>query len=141
VQFRRRLSPINQINLIPMIDIAFQLVFFFMVTSTFIVTPGIRLTLPQSSTASPVAMVRLVVTVVSPNEIYLNKDEYDLNGLDRRLAAMKPDERASVKSVVLEANQDVTYNVMIQVLDILRKNGFEGVNLKLSPADQGASGG
>ncbi|HUZ17373.1 MAG TPA: biopolymer transporter ExbD, partial [Spirochaetia bacterium] len=71
MQFRRRLSPINQINLIPMIDIAFQLVFFFMVTSTFVVTPGIRLSLPLSSTAEPVAMTRLIVTIVAPEQIYL----------------------------------------------------------------------
>jgi biopolymer transport protein ExbD len=133
MQFRRRLAPINQINLIPMIDIAFQLVFFFMVTSTFVVTPGIRLLLPQSSTAEPVVMTRLVVTVVSPSEIYLNKEKYDLQSLDTRLSQLTAKERESIHSVVLEGDKSISYDLMIKVLDDLRKNGFTGVNLKLLP--------
>jgi biopolymer transport protein ExbD len=131
MQFRRRLAPINQINLIPMIDISFQLVFFFMVTSTFVVTPGIRLLLPHSSTAEPIVMTRLVVTVVSPNEIYLNKKRYDLQSLDVHLSKLSAKERESVHSVVLEGNKNISYNLMIQVLDDLRRNGFTEVNLKL----------
>ena len=139
MQFRKRLSPINQINLIPMIDIAFQLVFFFMVTSTFIVTPGIRLSLPQSSTAVPVTMARLVVTVVSPHEIYLNKEKYDLAGLDKQLSQYTPVQQNAVKSVVLEANKDISYDLMVQVLDVLRRNGFQGVNLRLAQQPQPTS--
>jgi len=131
MQFRRRLSPINQINLIPMIDIAFQLVFFFMVTSTFVVTPGIRLSLPLSSTAEPVAMTRLIVTIVAPEQIYLNKQVYTIAGLDTRLSQLSAQERGAVKSVVLEADKSISYDVMIHVLDVLRKNGFQSVNLKL----------
>ena len=136
MQFRRRLAPINQINLIPMIDIAFQLVFFFMVTSTFVVTPGIRLLLPQSSTAEPVVMTRFVVTVVSQNEIYLNKEKYDLQSLDTRLSQLTSTERESIHSVVLEGDKSISYDLMIKVLDDLRKNGFTGVNLKLLPVGQ-----
>lgn len=131
MEFRRRLAPINQINMIPMIDIAFQLVFFFMVTSTFIVTPGIRIALPQASTAQPVIMDRLIVTVLSPTQIYLNRQMYDLTGLDARLSQMNSTERGAIKSVVLEADKDISYNLMIQVLDVLRKNGLQNVNLKL----------
>ena len=131
MQFRRRLAPINQINLIPMIDISFQLVFFFMVTSTFVVTPGIRLLLPHSSTAEPVVMTRLVVTVVSPDEIYLNKQRYTLQSLDEHLSTLDKTERESIHSVVLEGDKSISYDLMIQVLDDLRRNGFTGVNLKL----------
>ncbi|HUX22877.1 MAG TPA: biopolymer transporter ExbD [Spirochaetia bacterium] len=137
MQFRRRLAPINQINLIPMIDISFQLVFFFMVTSTFVITPGIRLLLPHSSTAEPVVMTRLVVTVVSPNEIYLNKEKYDVASLDTHLAALSKKDRESIQSVVLEGDKSISYDLMVQVLDDLRKNGFTGVNLKLLQTQPG----
>lgn len=138
MQFRRRLTPINQINMIPMIDIAFQLVFFFMVTSTFIVTPGIKIALPKSSTAQPVVMDRLIVTVLSPTQIYLNKQMYDLAGLNHRLSQLNAAERGAIRSVVLEADKDISYNLMIQVLDVLRRNGLQNVNLKLA---QGAPPG
>ena len=136
MQFRRRLAPINQINLIPMIDIAFQLVFFFMVTSTFVVTPGIRLALPHSSTAEPITVTRIVVTVVSPDAIYLNKEKYNVQTLDAHLAQITSTERQSIHSVVLEGNKTISYDLMIKVLDDLRKNGFTAVNLKLLPVAQ-----
>ena len=120
-----------------MIDISFQLVFFFMVTSTFVVTPGIRLLLPHSSTAEPVVMTRLVVTVVSPQEIYLNKQKFTLESLDTHLSQLSPKERQSVHSVVLEGDKSISYDLMIKVLDDLRKNGFTGVNLKLLQTQPG----
>ena len=76
-------------------------------------------------------MTRLVVTVASANEIYLNKDKFDLQGLDKRLSQFSDQERKAIHSVVLEGDKSISYDLMIQVLDILRKNGFTGVNLKL----------
>ena len=118
------------LSLVPMIDIVFQLVVFFMVSTTFIVTPGISLVLPSSTTAEPVVMSRIVVTVAGPEEIYLNETQHDLQSLDRSLAALSEEEREAVQTVVLEGDTEVTYSLMVAVLDVLRRNGFEGVNLR-----------
>ena len=133
MKFQRRLKPSINVNLIPLIDVVFQLVVFFMVSSTFIVTPGIALNFPAASTSEPVAMTKLVVTVVSRDEVYLNMERYDLASLSKRLAELKaetPTEDANLRTVVLEADQEIPYRLMIEVLDVFRKNGYMGVNLK-----------
>ncbi|MFW5729639.1 MAG: ExbD/TolR family protein, partial [Spirochaetota bacterium] len=79
------MSPNANVDLVPMIDVVFQLVVFFMVSSTFVMTPGIALDLPAASSDEQVVMNRLVVTVVSPEEIYLNRRELTLEGLGRAL--------------------------------------------------------
>jgi biopolymer transport protein ExbD len=122
--------PQANVNLIPMIDVVFQLVIFFMVSTTFIVNPGIPLVLPGSTTAEPVVMTKLVVTVISRDDIYLNKERYNLEGLSAGLHEISPEERDHIKTVVIEGDRTVSYELMIQVLDILRKQGFKGVNLK-----------
>jgi biopolymer transport protein ExbD len=134
MQFRRRLRPEAQVDLIPMIDVIFQLVVFFMVSSTFITTPGIALDLPSSTSSEPVTMNRLVVTVVNRDEVYLNRERYELDGLDAALAefaAEVPEEQgeSGVRSVVIEADRNVSYELMVTVLDLLRNNGFRAVNL------------
>ncbi len=134
MQFRRRLKPEAQVDLIPMIDVIFQLVVFFMVSSTFITTPGIALDLPSSTSSEPVTMNRLVVTVVGPEEVYLNREQYALEDLNEALAAHAEEipaeeERGGVRSVVIEADRDVSYELMVTVLDVLRSNGFRAVNL------------
>jgi biopolymer transport protein ExbD len=130
MRFRRRLAAETNLNLIPLIDVVFQLIVFFMVATTFIITPGISLVLPTSATAEPVAMTRLVVTVVSSQEVYFNKEKYDMAGLSRRLSEMTDKERAEIKTVVLEGDRSAPYSLLIQVLDALRQNGFRGINLR-----------
>ncbi len=130
MRFRRQMTTRTNVELIPLIDIVFQLVVFFMVSTTFILTPGISLILPQSKTSEPVVMSRLVVTVVSEDELYLNKERYDLKGLDTRLAGITEKERKEVRTVVIEGDEQVSYKLMVEVLDVLRKNGFKGVNLR-----------
>lgn len=129
MRFRRRLEPRAAVDLIPMIDVVFQLILFFLVSTTFAILPGITLQLPSSSTAEPTAMTRLSIAVVSRDEVYLNKDRTTMEGLASSLAALSEAERAQIKSVTLEADENIPYGLTIEVLDILRSAGFRGVNL------------
>jgi biopolymer transport protein ExbD len=135
MRFRRSLTTRTNVELIPLIDVVFQLVVFFMVSTTFILTPGISLVLPGSETSEPVIMTKLVVTIISEDEIYLNKERYDINGLGSKLAMLTEEEKEEIKTVVLEGDEEVSYSLMVDVLDTLRKNGFKGVNLKTRQED------
>ena len=130
MQFRRRLKPQVNVNLVPMIDVVFQLVIFFMVSSTFILTPGISIIFPSSTTSEPVVMSKLVVTVVSREEVYFNKEKYGIRELDKKLSSITEEERSDIKTVVLEGDRGISYSLLIEVLDLLRRNGFKGINLR-----------
>ena len=130
MRFERRLKPIAGADLIPMIDVVFQLVIFFMLSSTFIQTPGIALQLPESSSAEPVVMSSMVVTVLPDERIYLNNLEFSLEGLGTALGELTEEEREALEQVVVEADDTVSYSLMVRVLDVLRLNGFSGVALR-----------
>ena len=130
MRFERRLKTRTNVELVPLIDVVFQLVVFFMVSTTFILTPGISLVLPRSTTSEPVVMTKFVITVLSKDEVYLNKEKYDIEGLDRRLSELTEEEKEEIKTVVVEGDEKVTYTLLVDVLDVLRMNGFRGVNLK-----------
>ena len=136
MHFKRRLSPSVKPDMVPMIDVVFQLVIFFMVSSTFIQTPGISIDLPKSSTSENVAMTKIVVTVAAEDEIYLNKQAYTLAAFRKALSDISDEERAGVRSVVIEGDQDVSYELLVKVLDVLRKNSFEGVSLRMRAAEE-----
>lgn len=137
MRFKRTLQPVVNVDLIPMIDIVFQLVVFFMVSTTFVITPGIGLVLPSSSTAEQVAMTNLVVTVVSSDEVYLNKEATDMAGLEERLRGVSTSGTDDIRSVIVEGDRSVSYALMIDVLDILRATGFRGVNLRTKEVPRG----
>ena len=83
-------------------------------------------------------MTRIIVTVASEEEIYLNMERYDLTSLSERLEELRQDETERTaegaaevqKTIVLEADEKVPYHLIIEVLDVLRKNGFKAVNLR-----------
>ncbi len=132
MQFKRRLKPTATVEIVPLIDVVFQLVVFFLVSSTFILTPGISLTLPESSSAEPTVMTRLVVTIAEEDEIYLNKAKYSLENLEEALQQFSQrEELENLQTVVVEGDQSVSYSLMVRVLDTLRRHGFEGVNLRM----------
>jgi biopolymer transport protein ExbD len=131
MRFRRKLSPDTNLNMVPMIDVVFQLIIYFMVATTIIITPGIALVLPSSATAEPTALSRLVVTVISREEVYFNKERYTINSLNARLAGVSEKERKEIKSVVLDGDRAISYSLLVEVLDALRRNGFKAINLRM----------
>ena len=131
MHFRRKLSPNANVDLIPMIDVVFQLVVFFMVSSTFVMTPGIALDLPESTSSEPVVLNRLVVTVASASEVYLNRERVPLDELTERLSALDASRDADeVMSAVIEGDSSVPYETLVFVLDALRRNGYRGIALR-----------
>jgi biopolymer transport protein ExbD len=79
-------------------------------------------------------MNRLVVTVAGEDEVYLNRERYELATLDAALSEYaeeipEDEERSGVRSVVIEADRSISYDLMVRVLDVLRRNGFRAVNL------------
>ena len=102
-----------------------------MVTSTFMLTPGIKLVLPSSTTAEPIIMTEMVVTIASQDEVYLNREGYPLEDFEAAVASFSEEHGEEIESVIVEGDENISYELMITVLDILRKSGFTGVSLKL----------
>lgn len=129
----RRLKPRYEVDLTPLIDVVFQLVIFFMISSTFKVTPGIRLDLPNSATAESVPLTEIHIVAVSETEIYLNKQQTSLEGLPVLLAKAVEGRAPEEMRAILEGDSSTSYQLMVSVLDTLRKNGIEGVGLATKP--------
>ena len=136
MKFRRRMSPDAGVNFVPMIDVVFQLIIFFMVVNALTIAAGIPVLLPTSTTAEQVTTAKLTVTVISPTEIYLNGDRsrrYNLNTLSAALGRAAAGKKADAKGVVIEGDGRASYTLMVGVLDALRRNGFKVANLKTRP--------
>lgn len=131
---RRRGSSRNsaQVDLVPMIDIVFQLILFFLVSTTFAMLPGISLNLPDSTTSEGVSSGGITITMKENGQIWYKSTQVDLDSLNSELAAFDQvsyEERAEYP-INLEADSLVTNGQIVTVFDILRQNGFSAVNLR-----------
>lgn len=121
-----------QVDLVPMIDIVFQLILFFLVSTTFAMLPGISLNLPESTTSEGVSSGGITITMKEDGQIWYKSTQVDLESLNRELAAFDQvtyEERAEYP-INIEADSLVTNGQIVTVFDILRQNGFSAVNLR-----------
>ncbi len=139
MRFRRRFEPQATVNLVPMVDVVFQLVLFFLVSTTLALVPGIRVLLPASGTAERVMLQQLDITIVSPTEMYVNRDRVGSAAeLQQKIAAIPEEERKALESVIVEGDENVPYALLVQVLDALRTNGLKDVGLRTRHVNPGA---
>ena len=130
---RRQRRPGAQVDLIPMIDIVFQLILFFLVSTTFALLPAITLKLPSSQTSDSVSVGQITITLETDGSIWLNSDKVaSYSELNEKLAAFDDVEYEERRDypVQLEADELVTNGAIVHVFDILRKNGFAALNLR-----------
>ena len=129
--------PVNKAkaDLIPMIDVVFQLILFFLVSTTFIQLPGIKLNLPLSSTSEAVKTAGITLTVQKNGGMWLDDTAVNAAQLSAKLADIAESEKKAGRSVSdfpvrFEADSLVTNGTIVRIFDILRQNGFLSVNLR-----------
>lgn len=119
------------LDMIPMIDIVFQLILFFLVSTTFALLPGITVQLPESSTAEEGATMGLIITLSADGGIWFNDKAVTLEELNQELVAFDTEAvPRELYPIQLEADALVTNGTIVQLFDLLRKNGFSAVNLR-----------
>ncbi len=131
MRFRKTKSQHAQIDLVPMIDIVFQLILFFLVSTTFALLPAISLKLPSSATAESTSGGSITITAEKDGTLWFNTDKVTLKELDAKLSSyeLSREERKTFP-VRLEADDLVTNGTIVSIFDLLRTNGFTAVNLR-----------
>lgn len=131
MRLKRRKSLLTPVDLTPMIDVVFQLILFFLVSTTFAVLPAISVKLPDSETAVSEEVSSITVTVTAGEKIYFNERELTLKALDKALSKYDTAGKSKEKIPVnIEADEKVANGVIVKIFDVLRKNGFIAVNLR-----------
>ena len=121
----------SNVDMTPMIDIVFQLILFFLVSTTFATLPGIKLNLPQSHTAESTSLMGITITADSNGALYFNDKEVSMSGLGEELLTF--DTGTTKKEefpVSLEADSEVTNGTIVKIFDVIRESGYCVINLR-----------
>lgn len=128
MQFRKHLKEecgLKQFDIAPLIDVVFILLVFFMLTSHFVVRPGIKVDLPEAKTARGVTAKQLVVTIDAQEIIYLNGELIALADLKNYLMNKKE----SLSSVYIKVDRTAGFGRAIAVWDLCKQAGLSHVNI------------
>jgi len=131
MKIRKRANINAGADLTPMIDVVFQLILFFLVSTTFAVLPGISVNLPVSETAQSEAIAEITITASASGKLFFNDESVTIQSLDTKLKKFDTQGKAREEyPVTLEADEKVTNGTIVKIFDVLRKNGFVAVNLR-----------
>ena len=124
------------VDLIPMIDVVFQLILFFLVSTTFAILPAISVKLPSSETAEGASFDSITITAQTNGTIWFNDTKVSLEELETTLSNFGTGEVEKSKfPIMLEADEMVTNGTIVKIFDVLRKAGFSAVNLRTTALD------
>ena len=119
-----------QINILPMIDVIFAILTFFIVSSLYLIKlETIPLNLPAASTSSNSKDDFINVSISLNEKIFLNKEEISIEKLNQKLRDINI---GNTKKVIISGDKDVGYGRIVEVLDELRKLN----NLKIGISTQ-----
>jgi len=110
-------------DLTPLIDIIFQLVLFFMVSTQFVSSPGIEVDLPRSS-ADTILKERedLKVFVRADGTAFLN--DKPVSGPELREALSEASKRDPNTLIIIKADKNVDHGAVVRVMDTARGLGL-----------------
>ncbi len=131
IKFIRRHKTKSVIDMVPMIDIVFQLVIFFMVATTFKVTTGIELDMPKADYLSTISTTPLKITIKDKDNIFIEDKKTDINSFHYVFKKQVIKDSSIKKKVIIYGNKDIEYQLLIDVMDVLRIEGYESIDLAI----------
>ena len=127
----------NQINVVPYIDVMLVLLVIFMVTAP-LMNPGV-IDLPTIGKASAPPAQPIEISIRASGALsYIDRDlsnaERPLKDRDELLKVIKSKQaRKPDQPVVISADKDVKYEAVMQVMDLLQQNRVKRVGLLAKP--------
>ena len=109
-----------QINILPMIDIIFVILSFFIISSLYLVKlESIPLDLPKAETSKNELNDPIIVSMNIEGKIYINKNYSDKKSFEFDLKKLIS--KKDKNFILIRADKEIRYGEFIYVLDILRK--------------------
>lgn len=119
------------VNLTPLIDVVFLLLLFFMLSSQFVLQPGIQVDLPTAKAVTLQEQKDLIITITRNREIFVNDQRVSLaqlpNVLLERIAG-----RAE-KVVFIKPDRKVETGLLIETMGIAKSVGIESIGIAIEP--------
>lgn len=125
MRFREKRITKSVINLTSMVDMLFLILLFFLVTSSFIEQPNIKLELPSTRYASTSKLEERTLTISQDGKLFFQNEPVERKELISVLknAFLKQDD----KTLVLRADKNVPYGAVVDIMDAAKGAGLRRI--------------
>ena len=139
IEKRRSRRLMNQINVVPYIDVMLVLLVIFMVTAP-LINPG-QVELPSIGKSSNPPVAPMEVSIRTDQSLWLRDraaggDDRKVSRNDLVAAVKQKQAKNPEQAVVIAADKDVRYESVLEVMDMLQQNQVRKVGLLAKPRAQ-----
>ena len=122
---------INEINMVPFIDVMLVLLIIFMVTAPLISPSVVDLPSVGRAAKQPDQVVQIVIGKDELLELKTGDSATRIALRDLAASVKKAQERQTNSAVIISADRSVKYEVVVRVMDTLQRAGVQRVGLSV----------
>ena len=122
----------TEINILPMIDVIFAILSFFIVSSLFLTkVETIPINLPNSTTAKNEDKKSINLSIDSNSRIFLNKNLVQLSNLKNEIIKLNFEKNSLI---IIRGDKNVNYGKIVEVMDIIRSLNNIKIAISTNPS-------
>jgi len=125
MQFKEKKKKSVGLNITSLIDVMFILLLFYVVSSTFVEQPGMKLELPSIKSQEVTRVENLMMYISKEGEIHLGETPVTLETLPAEIEKMIPE--IGEKTLVLKADKATEHGLIVQIMDIAKRSGLKKI--------------
>jgi biopolymer transport protein ExbD len=120
---RRRYKTAIKFDSTPMTDLVFLLLIFFLLSSPFMIQPGIKIKLPKAASAEAEIFDKVIVSITKENKIFVNEKEVPMDHLESEIKRTLSKSRERI--LIVKADAETSHGMVVEVLDKAKLAGAE----------------
>lgn len=130
-----KFSPENKtlaaFNFTSLTDVVMQLLIFFLLSSSFVIQPGIKVQVPKAETGESAKDKSVTVTLTERGLLFVNSEQVTMETLGQKLSSALQNEQDRV--VVINADKSVTLQNTVRVIDVAKGIGASRFMIATQP--------
>ncbi|MEO0293255.1 MAG: biopolymer transporter ExbD [candidate division WOR-3 bacterium] len=127
MEMNSRFKRISVFPIISIADIVLLLLVFFLLTSTYIIQPGIQVHLPRTTTKEAVSEEKVIITITKSGAVYLGENPVQISNLPYLL---KDDIE---KIILIKADRELPIEMAVKVMEMVRRSGASKLVIATTP--------
>ena len=138
MQFSERTKTDASLDITPIVDTVFNLLIFFALSLNFIITPGIKVNLPDAVTEEIIREREEVIIVMDKNDsIFINSNPVSVDQISSILT--KSAQKNKDTLVIIQADQEVSHGKVVRMMDTAKRAGITQLAIATSTMKKTAS--
>jgi len=115
----------------PLVNVVFLLLLFFVLNSSFVMVPGVQVSLPSTGMPMVANFQSLVVTVARDDLIFFHDQPIPTDKLEQALREAV--QQGHGHELIINAGEQVSHGTVIEIMSIANRAGITSINLAARP--------